>query len=180
VAVPELDPTALNVVVPQPLLVAGSPEAGIANDGKTNDIWLLEIRGTFSINVKEIDDVVDMTGFSILKTLCCNTDDIGAVIAVDDVVGIVVAVMSVASAKVTVTVRALSEGLDVVVCAFELVVTPVCTRSSQRVPAFNTSVEASAVRRRVAAAVPEFELLETNVVVPHPFLDKLRPTTENG
>ena len=110
-SVPPSNPAAMNVVVPHPLVVVVSPEEAIANVGRTNEISLLTDRGEFNVNVKEIADEAAMTGVVIIKTLCCNTDDVGAVVSVD--VEINTAVMSAASANVTATVRALSAGVDV-------------------------------------------------------------------
>ena len=42
-----LDPAAVNVVVPHPLVVVVSPEEAIANVGRTNEISLLTDRGEF-------------------------------------------------------------------------------------------------------------------------------------
>ena len=101
---------AVNVVVPQPLLLVVG-EAVEANVGNTNTIVLVAAIGTFNANVNEIADEAVITGLSMVSKLCCNTDDVGAVVAVDD--EIATAVMSAASANVTVTVRALRAGVDV-------------------------------------------------------------------
>jgi hypothetical protein len=83
----------VNVVVPQPLLLVVG-EAVEANDGNTNAIVLVATIGTFNANVNEIADEAVITGLSMVSKLCCNTDDVGAVVAVDD--EIVTAVMSAA------------------------------------------------------------------------------------
>ena len=164
-AVPVLDPAAVNVV-PHPLVVVVSPEEAIANVGSTNEIVLEETKGTFNANVKEIADEAAMTGFVIIKTLCCNTDDVGAVVSVD--VEIETAVMSAVSANVTATVRALSAGVDVELCSLALVVTPVATVTSHLVPATSVDVLVAAVSVRVAVVVPDpDDVAAANVVVPH-------------
>ena len=156
---------AVNVVVPQPLLLVVG-EAVEANDGNTNAIVLVATIGTFNANVNEIADGAVITGLSMVSKLCCNTDDVGAVVAVDD--EIVTAVMSAASANVTVTVRALRAGVDVELCAFPLVVTPDPTVTSHLVPAASVGVLVAAVSVRVAVVVPDpDDVAPENVVVPH-------------
>ena len=144
------------------MLVVG--EAVEANVGNTNAIVLVAAIGTFNANVNEIADEAVITGLSMVSKLCCNTDDVGAVVAVDD--EIVTAVMSAASANVTVTVRALRAGVDVELCALPLVVTPDPTVTSHLVPAARVAV--AAVNVRVAVVVPDpDDVAPENVVVPH-------------
>jgi len=166
VAVPELVPIAVNVVVPQPLVVAVSPDAAIENVGNTNAIELPAVKEMLSANMNEIADGAVITGLSMVSKLCCNTDDVGAVVSVDD--EIVTAVMSAASANVTATVRALRAGVDVELCAFPLVVTPDPTVTSHLVPAASVGVLVAAVSVRVAVVVPDpDDVAPENVVVPH-------------
>jgi hypothetical protein len=102
----------VNVVVPHPLVVVAA-EAVASNDGNTNAIVLVVANGTFNAKLKEIADGAVITGLAMVNKLCCNKDDAGAAITVDAAVGMATAVMSAASANVTVTVRSLRAGVDV-------------------------------------------------------------------
>jgi hypothetical protein len=102
VAVDVVDPelTAVNVVVPQPLFDVASVSASM-NVGKTNEMVSPTLKTTFSENANETDEGAAVTGLSIVNTLVSRVG-VGCVIAGDDT--IVVAVMSLAPAKVNATV----------------------------------------------------------------------------
>ena len=156
---------AVNVVVPHPLVVVAA-EAVASNDGNTNAIVLVVANGTFNAKLNEIADGAVITGLVMINKLCCNKDDAGAAITVD--AEIATAVMSAASANVTVTVRSLRAGVDVELCPLALVVTPDPTVTSHLVPATRVGVLVAAVNIRVAVVVPEPDAVAAaNVVVPH-------------
>ena len=156
---------AVNVVVPHPRVVVNGDSIE-ANNGNTNAIVLVAAKGTFNAKLNDIADGADVTAFLNTSELCCNKDDTGAAVPVDATVGMATAVMSAASANVTVTVRSLRAGVDVELCPLALVVTPDPTVTSHLVPA--TRVAVAAVNVRVAVVVPEpDDVAAENVVVPH-------------
>ena len=158
---------AVNVVVPHPLLEMVG-EAVETNDGNTNAIVLVAAKGTFNAKLNDIADGAVITGLAMVNKLCCNKDDTGAAITVDAAVGMATAVMSAASANVTVTVRSIRAGVDVELCPLALVVTPDPTVTSHLVPATRVDVLVAAVNVRVAVVVPEpDDVAAENVVVPH-------------
>ena len=139
-----------------------------ANNGNTNAIVLVVSKGTFNAKLNDIADGAVITGLAMVNKLCCNKDDTGAAITVDAAVGMATAVMSAASANVTVTVRSLRAGVDVELCPLALVVTPDPTVTSHLVPATRVDVLVAAVNVRVAVVVPEpDDVAAENVVVPH-------------
>jgi hypothetical protein len=101
VAVPEFDLAAVNVVLPHPLAdgVASVPNVKVGN---TSTILSLTATGALVAKVNATDDVPDVTGFTIVSTLCLNAG-VGATTAVDAVIA--VAATFAALAIVTATVR---------------------------------------------------------------------------
>ena len=96
---------AVNVVLPQPLVVmlAGVPIWNVGSSKSMVSAVPLVSNGELSANMYVMDDGACVTEFSITSMLC-SKPDVGAVTAVDDTT--VTALMSVAEANVTATVRA--------------------------------------------------------------------------
>jgi hypothetical protein len=120
---PDAATVGVNTVDPHPVKVT-SPVAVIpviANVGSFNRMLSVECTsGIFRANVNEITVTADVTGVSIVNTLCMNKGAVGCATAVDKVIAVVLA-MSAASANVTPTFRDASFAL----CGAALVVTPV-------------------------------------------------------
>jgi hypothetical protein len=122
----------------------------MANVGSFNTMLSVECTsGIFRANVNEITVTADVTGVSIVSTLCMKAGVVGTVTCVDNVMAVVLA-MSAASANVTPTFRDVSSAL----CAAALVITPVSIATVHLVCAF-IALDA-AVRVRLAPACPEF------------------------
>jgi hypothetical protein len=158
--IPELEDAAVKVVEPQPEATVGVLRVPMVNVGSSSAmVSVSSSRAVFSSNVYEIDAPVDVMESATTSILVVSA---GSTVTVDVV--IFTAAMSVTSlsANVTAAVRE----LQFTTCAVLLVVTPDAIVTEHSSYAFSTAVPAASVS--VAAAVPVFELLAVNTVVPHP------------
>ena len=117
VTVPVLDPTAVNVVVPQPVWVVASEEA-TPNIGRTTMIMSLGARGTLTAKEKVIAEGADTTWLATVRRLWTIAGD-GSTTALEYMID--EEAMLLASARTTAIVREAKFAL----CADAHVVTPV-------------------------------------------------------
>jgi len=157
VTVPVLDPTAVNVVVPQPVWVVASEEA-TPNIGRTTMMMSLGARGTLIAKEKVIAEGADTTWLATVRRLWTIAGD-GSTTALEYMID--EEAMLLASARTTAIVREAKFAL----CANAHVVTPVFILTSHLVLA--TRVDVAEVSVTAEVDVPEFDGTTVNTVSPH-------------
>jgi hypothetical protein len=151
---------AVKAVLPHPLDVLRLAAVPIVNVGRTRAMLsVVGSRGAFNSKVYEIEEWVHVAGSATVNALTVSA---GATVAVDVVIFIALMSATFASFSVTAAVRP----LQFAACVALLAVTPDAIVTVHSRYAFSVAVCAESVK--VAVAVPVFELLVVNVVVPHP------------